>query len=44
MALVFGAMGAAFGLAPAFWMNALLLMSGALVMRADIGVQVLRRR
>jgi hypothetical protein len=33
--LVFGTLGSAFGLGPAFWMDALLLGGGALIMKAD---------
>jgi MFS family permease len=33
--LVFGSLGSAFGIGPAFWMDALLLGGGALIMKAD---------
>ncbi len=34
--LVFGTLGSAFGIGPAFWMDALLLGGGALIMKADV--------
>ena len=33
--LIFGTLGSAFGIGPAFWMDALLLGGGALIMKAD---------
>ena len=35
MPLLFGTLGTAFGLGPAFWLNAAFLGSGAALMKAD---------
>ncbi len=42
--LIFGTLGAAFGLGPAFWMDALLLAAGAFLMRTDARLRVRTRR
>jgi predicted MFS family arabinose efflux permease len=41
--LVFGTLGSAFGLGPAFWMDALLLGAGAFIMKADAQQRTLTR-
>ena len=38
--VIVGTLGSAFGVGPAFWMNALLLASGAYIMKADARVRV----
>jgi MFS family permease len=35
--VIFGTLGSAFGLSPLFWLNAMLMMSGAFIMKADAG-------
>jgi MFS family permease len=42
--LVFGTLGSAFGLGPAFWMDALLLGGGAYLMKADVEQRARARR
>ncbi len=42
--LLFGTLGAAFGLGPAFWLDALLLASGAWIMRSDARLRAARTR
>src|SRR5688572_4274304 len=42
--IAFGTVGAAFGLAPAFWMDALLLAAGAWIMKVDARTRVPPRR
>ncbi len=43
MPLLFGTLGTAFGLAPAFWLNALFLGGGAALMRADASTLAKRK-
>jgi MFS family permease len=43
MPLLFGTLGTAFGLGPAFWLNAVLLGSGAALMKADAGRRTPRK-
>jgi len=38
--VIVGTLGSAFGVGPAFWMNALMLASGAYIMKADARVRV----
>ncbi len=38
--LVFGSLGSAFGLGPAFWMDAILLAGGAFIMKTDARLRV----
>lgn len=42
--LIFGTLGSAFGIGPAFWMDALLLGGGALMMKRDARLRVDGRR
>jgi len=42
--LIFGTLGSAFGLGPAFWMDAMLLAAGAWIMKADARQRVRAQR